>query len=207
MTRLIAVLLLLAAPAAQRTGELLSLPGATPIIENDRVEVWDFTWTRGVPEPLERPATDSIWVSVSPSAGDVRYWAKGAPRRAEQSIGSPIRMISIDLKNHPPSTLTNTSGFPNAFPRSGNNRKVFENDRVIVWDFSWTKGVATPMHFHDKDVVVIYLGTGTLRSTTPDGKAVDNKWKPGDTRFNLGNRIHTETLVEGELRAIITELK
>jgi hypothetical protein len=63
------------------------------------------------------------------------------------------------------------------------------------------------MHFHDKDVVVVYLGTGTLRSTTPDGKAVDNKWKPGDTRFNLRDRVHTETLVEGELRAIITELK
>jgi predicted metal-dependent enzyme (double-stranded beta helix superfamily) len=96
---------------------------------------------------------------------------------------------------------------PNAFPRPGNNRKVFENDRVIVWDFTWTPGQPTPMHFHDKDVVVVYLGTGTLRSTTPDGKAVDNKWKPGDTRFNLRDRVHTETLVEGELRAIITELK
>ena len=208
MTRLIVALLLLAAPVGQdRPGVGLTLAGATPIIDNDRVTVWDFTWTRGVPEPLERPTTDSIWISVSLSAGDVRYWAKGAPRRAERSIGSPIRMISIDLKNHPGSTLTNTSGFPNAFPRPGNNRKVFENERVIVWDFSWTKGVATPMHFHDKDVVVVYLGTGTLRSTTPDGKAVDNKWKPGDTRFNLGNRIHTETLVDGELRAIITELK
>jgi hypothetical protein len=215
MTRLIALLALLSALAPQAPTErqpppvadALTLSGATPIVDNDRVAVWDFTWTRGVPVALERATTDSVWISVSPSAGDVRYWAKGAPRRAEQSIGSPIRMISIDLKNHPASTLTNTSGFPNAFPRPGKNRKVFENDRVIVWDFSWTKGVATPMHFHDKDVVVVYLGTGTLRSTTPDGKAVDNKWKPADTRFNLGNRIHTETLIEGELRAIITELK
>jgi hypothetical protein len=204
MTRMLALLALLAVPGPQ---DPLTLSSARPIIDNERVSVWDFTWTRGVPEALERPATDSIWVSVSPSAGDVRYWAKGAPRRAERSIGSPLRMISIDLKNHPASTLANTSGFPNAFPRPGTNRKVFENERVIVWDFSWAKGVATPMHFHDKDVVVVYLGTGTLRSTTPDGKAVDNKWKPGDTRFNLGNRIHTETLIEGELRAIITELK
>ena len=204
MTRVIALLALLAVPVPQ---DPLTLSSARPLIDNERVSVWDFTWTRGVPDALERPTTDSIWISVSPSAGDVRYWAKGAPRRAEQSIGSPIRMIAIDFKNHPVAPLKNASGFPNAFPRPGNNRKVFENDRVIVWDFSWTKGVATPMHFHDKDVVVVYLGTGTLRSTTPDGKAVDNTWKPGDTRFNLGNRIHTETLVEGELRAIITELK
>ena len=206
MSRLIALLALLAVPAPQ-DGPNLTLNGARPIIDNERVAVWDFTWTRGVPEALERSRTDSVWISVSPSAGDVRYWAKGAPRRAEQSIGTPIRMISIDLKDHPVAPITNTSGFPNAFPRPGNNRKVFENNRVIVWDFTWTKDVPTPMHFHDKDVVVVYLGTGTLRSTTPDGKATDNKWKPGDTRFNLGNRIHTETLIEGELRAVITELK
>jgi hypothetical protein len=210
MTRLIAILLLLAAPTAQRSPGLndgLTLDAATPIIDNDRVTVWDFTWTRGVPGALELQSKDSIWISVSPSIGDVRYWAKGAPRRAERTIGSPIRMIAIDLKDHPLLVARNTSGFPNAFPRPGISRKAFENERVIVWDFTWTRGQPTPMHFHDKDVVVVYLGTGTLRSTTPDGKAVDNKWKPGDTRFNLRDRVHTETLVEGELRAIITELK
>jgi hypothetical protein len=211
MTRLIAVLLLLAAPAVpQRTPGLndeLALDSATPIVENDRVAVWDFTWTRGVPAALELQTTDSIWISVSPSIGDVRYWARGAPRRADRTIGSPIRTVSIDLKDHPPLATRNTSGFPNAFPRPGISRKVFENDRVIVWYFTWTRGQPTPMHFHDKDVVVVYLGTGTLRSTTPDGKAVDNKWKPGDTRFNPRDRVHTETLIEGELRAIITEFK
>jgi hypothetical protein len=219
MTRLIALLAILAAateqnppvaPAPRTTpgmNDELTLDSARPIIENERVAVWDFTWTRGVPGPLERPATDSVWISVSPTVGDVRYWAKGAPRRAERSIGSPLRTIAIDLKDHPVAPLRNTSGVPNAFPRPGINRKVFENDRVIVWDFTWTAGQPTPMHFHDKDVVVVYLGTGTLRSTTPDGKAVDNKWKPGDTRFNLRDRVHTETLVDGELRAIITELK
>jgi len=212
MTRLLAVLLLLAAPAAAqrnpgRVDDGLTLDGAAPIIRNDRVEVWDFTWTRGVPAALELQTTDSIWISVSPAAGDVRYWAKGAPRRAERTIGSPIRTVAIDLKDHPPLVARNTSGFPNAFPRPGISKKVFENERVIVWDFTWTRGQPTPMHFHDKDVVVVYLGTGTLRSTTPDGKAVDNKWKPADTRFNLRDRVHTETLIEGELRAIITELK
>ncbi|SRR5258706_11034881 len=210
MTYLIALLLLLAAPAQRATPGLddgLALDGARPIIDNDRVAVWDFAWMRGVPDALERASTDSIWISVSPSAGDVRYWPKGAPRRAQQSIGSPLRTVAIDLKDRQVAPLKNTSGFPNAFPRPGNSKKVFENDRVIVWDFSWTPGQPTPVHFHDKDVVVVYLGTGTLRSTTQDGKAVDNKWKPGDTRFNLRDRIHTETLVEGELRAIITELK
>jgi hypothetical protein len=38
---------------------------------------------------------------------------------------------------------------PPAFPRPG-VKKILENERVIVWDCTWTPGVATPMHFHDK---------------------------------------------------------
>jgi hypothetical protein len=62
--------------------------------------------------------------------------------------------------------LANTSGFPNAFPRP-NSRKLFENDNVVVWDYTWTTGVPTPMHFHDKDVVVVYLETGRLKRGEP----------------------------------------
>src|SRR5512138_2243355 len=112
MTRLIAILLVLAAPIAQRTTpgltDGLTLDGATPIIANDRVTVWDFTWTRGIPGVLELQTSDSIWISVSPSIGDVRYWAKGAPRRAERTIGSPIRMVAVDLKEHPSVVARNT---------------------------------------------------------------------------------------------------
>jgi hypothetical protein len=67
--------------------------------------------------------------------------------------------------------------------------------------------VATPMHFHDKDVVVTYLEDGDLESTTPDGKKTVNPYKFADVRFNLGNRTHTETLIRGKQHAIITELK
>jgi hypothetical protein len=63
------------------------------------------------------------------------------------------------------------------------------------------------MHFHDKDVVALFLEDGDLKSTTPDGQAVVNSRASGTVRFNLRNRSHTETLVRGEQRAIIMELK
>lgn len=112
----------------------------------------------------------------------------------------------IDLKDHPVPPIENKTGYPVAFPRPG-TKKVFENDRVIVWDSTWTPGVATPMHFHDKDVVVVFLEDGDLKSTTPDGKEVVNKYTTGTVRFNQGNRTHSETLINGKQRAIITELK
>src|SRR4029077_4595755 len=102
--------------------------------------------------------------------------------------------------------LQNTTGYPNAFPRPG-NVKVYEYARVIVWDYTWTLGKATPMLFHDKYVVVIYLDNGTLKSTSPDGKSVTNKRTMGETYLNTRDRAQTETLTEGKLRAIITELK
>jgi len=67
--------------------------------------------------------------------------------------------------------------------------------------------VATPMHFHDKDVVVVFLEDGDLKSTTLDGKEVVNKYTTGTVRFNQRDRTHTETLMNGRQRAIITELK
>jgi len=63
------------------------------------------------------------------------------------------------------------------------------------------------MHFHDKDVVAIFLEDGDLKSTTLDGQATLNQYTAGTVRFNARNRTHTETLVKGKQRAIITELK
>ena len=85
--------------------------------------------------------------------------------------------------------------------------KLAENARVIVWDYTWTSGEATPMHFHDKDVVVVYLDDGDLQSTTPDGQIVVNPYRFGMVKFNLRERTHTETLIRGKQHAIITELK
>jgi hypothetical protein len=63
------------------------------------------------------------------------------------------------------------------------------------------------MHFHDKDTVVVFLDDGDLSSTTPDGKVVVNSFTPVTVRFNPRDRTHTETLVRGKQRAIVTELK
>ena len=162
---------------------LAQTAGDPPLVDNDRVNVRERPTIGGPSGSIVRQTPTEIWIAVTPA-----------------------KAVAITLKNKAVAPLANTSGFPNAFPRP-NNKKVYEDARVIVWDYTWTPGVPTPMHFHDKDVVVIYLGTGSLRSTTPDGKSVVNKWVPGDTRFNLRDRVHTETLVDGQLRAIITELK
>jgi hypothetical protein len=140
---------------------------------------------------------DSVVVSLS---GSATFVPKGA---TPKSAG---RSMVIELKDYPVAPIENKSGYPLAFPRPG-SKKILENARVIVWDYSWTPGVPTPMHFHDKDVVVVFLEDGDLKSTTPDGQATVNAYKAGTVKFNLRDRTHTETLVSGKQHAIMTELK
>ncbi|MFZ3365532.1 MAG: hypothetical protein WA239_00255 [Candidatus Sulfotelmatobacter sp.] len=167
------------------------LTALRPLIDNDRVTIWDATNGTAV-LPL-----DAVVVSLS---GSAVFLPKGMTSKF--TGGSFV----IALKDHPVAPIANTTGYPLAFPRPG-SRKILENERVIVWDYTWTPGVATPMHFHDKDTVVVYLDGGDLKSTTPDGQATVNSYKFGMVRFNLRDRTHTETLIRGKQHAIITELK
>jgi hypothetical protein len=80
-------------------------------------------------------------------------------------------------------------------------------DLVVVWDYTWRPHEPTPMHFHDKDALVVFEETGALQSTTSDGKSTVNDYKFGDIRFNGRDRTHTELLIHGVQHAVITELK
>lgn len=191
-----------------------------PIIDNDRVTVWDVTWEKNQPGFAASSDHDAVTVylvggdfKVGPSAaithktGDAIYRPKGT-RVSEMWIGTgtPPRTTEIALKDSDKRPATNTSGNPLAFPRPGAT-KLIDNDRVFVWDNRWTPGVPTSMHFHDKDVVVSYLEDGDLTSIAPDGSTVVNPYKFGLIRYSAGNRSHKEVVTKGTQRAIIVELK
>jgi hypothetical protein len=114
--------------------------------------------------------------------------------------------LVVGVKPEPVAPLKNPTKFPLAMDRPG-AKKVLDNARVTVWDYTWTLGVPTPMHFHDKDVVVMFLHDGDLKSTTSKGEVTLNQYKAGTIRFNARDRVHTEELVRGTQRAIIVELK
>jgi hypothetical protein len=203
---------------------LASAQGDKPIIDNDRVTVWDVTWENS--QPGFAAAADHDAVTVYLSGGDFKittldgkshtikrktgeavFRPKGG-RASETWVGTgtPPRTTEIALKDSDKRSAANTSGYPLAFPRAGST-KLIDNDRVLVWDHRWQPGIPTAMHFHDKDVVVSYLEDGDLTSITPDGKSVVNPYKSGMIRFNFGNRSHKEMLTKGTQRAIIVELK
>jgi hypothetical protein len=168
--------------------------GAEPAVDNDRITAWD---TNGVAPPAQH---DFVAVALS-RKGTAFFGHKGdTPGKAGE------RTVIVELKGQALAPLANTSGYPLAFPRP-HVKKLFENDQVVVWDYAWRAGEPSPMHFHDKDTLVVYEANGALQSTTLDGKNTVNDIKFGDIRFNKRDRTHTELLLRGHARAVITELK
>lgn len=168
--------------------------GAEPIVDNEHVTVWDTS------APLPPSRHDFVEVSLS-RKGTASFGHRGdVPGKA----GS--RSIVIELKDLPVPPLANETGYPLAFPRK-HAEKLLENTQVVVWDYAWRRDEPTPMHFHDKDALVVFEATGALKSTTPDGRSVTTESRFGDVRFNPRNRTHTEILVSGKPHAVITELK
>ena len=213
-----------------RIAELLLLPlialaqSNKPIIDNDRVTVWDVTWEKNQPGFAGTGDHDAVTVylsggdfktttpdgksrTITHKTGEAVFRPKG-PRAPETWVGTgtPPRTTEIALKDSEKRPAANTSGNPLAFPRPGAT-KLIDNNRVFVWDNRWAPGVPTSMHFHDKDVVVSYLEDGDLTSIAPDGSTVVNPYKFGLIRYSAGNRSHKEVVTRGTQRAIIVELK
>jgi hypothetical protein len=186
---------------ASGTATLAAADAGTPIIRNSRVTVWDVAPGTAVRPSV--PSRDTVIFLIRDGKAEARFEPAGAVP-APIPAGTRALVIVLDDRRAPP--LPNISGRPPAFPRAGST-KLLENDRVVVWQSEWTPGVPTPMHFHDKDVVVTYLADGALASTDVAGQRVVNEVQAGLTRFNARDRVHTETLVRGAGRAVMVELK
>jgi hypothetical protein len=167
---------------------------AAPVFDNERVTVLDTT------SALPPAQHDFVAVSLS-RKGTAILGHKG-----EIAGKIDARTVVIELKDHPLASIANTSGYPLAFPRL-NAKKLLENDKVVVWDTVWLPGKPTPMHFHDKDALVVYEASGALQSTTADGKQAVSNYHYGQIRFSPRDHTHSEVLVGGHGQEVIIELK
>ncbi len=187
-----------------------------PVIDNERVTVRDITLEPGKAAPAIEHAGDYVVLYVKggriqAAHGKTSNHASGSASfghggTTSDTAAAGAHEVVIELKDSPSKTVPNTTGLPPAFPRPG-SKKVFENDKIRVWNYAWQPGKPTPMHFHNTEVVVVYLGDGDVASTTPDGKKTVNHHNPGDIVFNVANRSHSEELVKGEQSGIMMELK
>jgi predicted metal-dependent enzyme (double-stranded beta helix superfamily) len=202
---------------------VVPLAGQNIAIDNDRVTVWDLHLKQGEVSPKTSHDMDTVVMFLEGGTittttsdgrratskrafGDAILFPKGSDATQQLNSRGEVHEVIVALKDAPAVTYENKTALPAAFPRPG-SVKVLDSPRVVVWHYSWTPGNPTPMHFHDKDVVVAYRYDGSLKSVTPEGKETVNAYKTGNIRFNKGDRAHYEVLTIGQQSAMMAELK
>ena len=178
-------------------------PESQSLFENERVIAWRLT--SGVPaEPLVRDRR-LPGVIVGLENGTVRI-VDDVNTVTARDVGPAPGVVLVAIKEGPRDRLEIPPGMVPAFPRE-RVRRIAENESVAVWAVTWTTGLKTALHFHDKDVVAIYLDAGTVQSIAPTGETTATPRLAGDMAFIRRGRAHIEECVDGPRRDIIIELK
>jgi quercetin dioxygenase-like cupin family protein len=199
---------------------------AKKVQESDRFVIWDVTWCKGASIGLREHKLDQVSVTLTGGAvkvtrpdgtwnieqertGSVRFVPKGTVDSEEGISVEPIRTIVFQLKDLTPEKWATTEGIPGQFPRVG-TVKLFETDRVIVWDETWKPGERIALHFHYSQAAAVFLEGGTIRTISDQGvpQSLLSR-KPGDV-INITAPLkapHAEEGVDGSPRAIWIEFK
>ena len=94
-----------------------------------------------------------------------------------RSVGSAILCAAaLGISVHAGRALADDP-YPHAFPRPG-TVKLFDNDRVTVWEVNWLKNVMQPIHQHRFDMAGVYLRFGQIFVTRPNDP-IPTDPKPG----------------------------
>ncbi len=195
--------------------------GATKMLDNDRVQVWNVAWPKGSPTPLHRhpydmtglyyapgdrliTALDGTKRPVTTAAGGIVWQLKGVTHIEEGTSDAPLRAVMIELKQDTyPAATDAPAGAPPAFPGAA-AKSLLDNARVAVWEY--VRG-SSP-HRHTRDAVVVWLdgqtphAVFTPRGTTHDGEPIGAAGKATVFELKEAAASAAATTAEQEVRAI-----
>jgi hypothetical protein len=200
--------------------------GATKIQDNERFAIWNVVWEKSKSSGMRKLDLDQISVTVTEGAlkisrpdgtwsieqhtsGSVRFEPKGTVIEEEGVSDTPCHETVFQLKDFVPVPWPVTEGVPNQFPRI-NTVKLFETDRVNVWDQVWKPGERITRHLHYHRTAAVFLQGGTIQSIQDGGIATEPfTRKSGEVISTATFRPvpHEEEQVAGLPRAIWIEFK
>ena len=221
---------ILSPPTAAAQGHAAAAPdaGATLLRENDFVAIWDVTRAPDPATPVapRTLAADQVSVTLAAGAvritrpdgtwtvehepfGFVRFEPAGAVRVVEAAGERASRAVVFQLKSAAPPRWPEVEGVPGQFPRVGAT-KLFETDRIRVWDQTWTAGVRIALHLHYVPTAAVFLAGGMLRTFDADGRPNSPFGRSRGDVLALAAPLaapHKEEQFEGRPRAIWIEFK
>ena len=206
-TAFLSLFLQAAAPPPPDLPPAYPRPGATKILTNERVQVWNIAWLKGQAYALHRHIYDLVGVyyepgdrmiisaeggrrPVSTNAGDIAFQLKGVTHVEEGTSESPLRAVFVEMKDAGPSGRVVTRA--EAAPTLGGAgaKQLLDNVRVTVWAYAKPAGSGGLRHQHERDAVVVWV----------DGPTPHAVWVPAGT-------VHSEEQIGVTSAATIFELK
>ena len=209
---------------AQKYVPIFPRDGAKKIQETDGFVIWDVTWESGKFTGMHALELDQVSVTLTEGAvkvhrpdgtwsieqqrfGSVRFESKGTVVAEEGVSDTPSRAMVFQLKDSVPPKRPITEGVPGQFPRLG-AVKLFETDRITVWDYSWRVGALGAPHLHYNQSVALFLEGGTIRSFSEGVPPRTVSRKAGDLTYQPALKApHQEEAIEGSPRAIFIQFK
>ena len=203
MRTIACVVLLAIVAAAQSYPPPFPRTGASKLLDNPRVQVWDVSWPKGQPTALHRhpyamtgvyyapgdrmiTAVDGSKRPVTTKAGGIVWQLKGLTHTEEGTSDEPLRAVMVELKGDGPSGAIDRASDVPAF--TAGSMPLLDNERVTVWEYP---GTATPArHRHTRDTVVVWTESGA-------GRAI----------FLPAGTVHTAEAISAGAKATIFELK
>lgn len=168
--------------------------GATTMLENERVLVWNISWLQQE-YPVHRHLYDHVGVyyasgdrliistdgstrPVSTPAWNISFQLRGVTHAEAGTSEEPLRAVFIQIKDEP-RQLSGAPGAGRAFPVDGPLQRL-DNDRTTVWEYAPDSPHRDARHRHTHDAVVVsfdatprpqvrYVERGTVHET--DGTA------------------------------------
>jgi len=199
---------LAAAPTAARAQDYppaYPRPGATLVLENERVRVWDIAWLKqeypvhrhrydhvGVYyeagdriitslEGVSRPVHTEPW-NISFQLRDVTHMEQGAS-------DEPLRAVFVQIKDEIRADTLGAGRGPR-FP-VGDPTQRLDNERTAVWEYGPAGSVREAAHRHAHDAVVVSFGA--------NGRPT--------LRWFLRGTLHETDIVPGSTRTFVLEVK
>jgi len=167
-------------------------------------------WTEG---PVKFTRLDGSWNIEQEKVGSIRFESKGTVEAEEGVSEMPARAAVFQLKDVLPPKWPVTEGVPDHLRRAG-AVKLFETDRVIVWDQTFIPGVPGPRHQHYDSTAGVWLAGGktTVTSDPIDGMPIApivTTKVPGVVVNHTGliKAPHREEELEGSPRIIYVQFK
>lgn len=202
--------------------------GAKKAQESDCFAIWDVKFENGkstgmhelpldqvsvflTEGPVKFSKPDGTWSIEQERIGSVRFESKGTVEAEEGVSDQPSHAIVFQLKDVAPPKRPITEGVPDYLPRPG-TAKLFETDRIIVWDQTFRPGPA-PRHQHYSSTAGVFLDGGLNRTTydPPQGMPPPATIThfPGQivNHTSLLKGPHREEQLEGAARVIYVQLK